>query len=61
MGALIVSPTRELAAQISGVLEEFLKDQDDEEESKRLRQMLIICGDGRSVQADLRKVRKDLQ
>lgn len=38
MGGIIVSPTRELASQISEVIEEFLK------ESKSITQLLLIGG-----------------
>ncbi len=71
VGAVVVSPTRELARQISEVFQEFIKDageaggDDDQEEGEKqkrrqkLSQMLVIGGEGRSVQEDLRKVRSD--
>ena len=47
VGAIIISPTRELAAQISEVLSIFLKD------ISHLSHQLFIGGPGRSVQLDL--------
>jgi len=50
IGALIVSPTRELATQISQVLQEFLDD-------LNLKQMLMIGG--HSMAKDLKKFKCD--
>ncbi len=57
IGALIVSPTRELASQISEVLEEFIMDINEESGEDTLKQMLLIGG--RDIQADLKKVSVD--
>jgi hypothetical protein len=51
IGGLIISPTRELATQISEVLDNFL-----DNESVQISQMLMIGG--RNLAKDLKKVKE---
>lgn len=53
IGALIISPTRELALQISEVLERFL----EHEDLRFLRQKLIVGGN--SIDDDIKSLVKD--
>jgi ATP-dependent RNA helicase DDX55/SPB4 len=50
IGALILSPTRELASQIGEVLQSFLKNLPE------LRQQMFIGGSNSSVNNDIEKV-----
>ena len=52
IGALILSPTRELASQISEVLEIFLKN------LPQLKQQMFIGGSNSTVNNDIAKVTK---
>ena len=61
VGAVIISPTRELASQISAVVQEFTDDLGrKEEEEDHVTQMIMIGGKSSTVAQDLEKVGKVL-
>lgn len=53
VGAIVISPTRELATQTSGVIKSFL----DHSDFKHFRQQLIVGGN--SVEEDVHRLKKD--
>lgn len=53
IGAIVISPTRELATQTSGVLKSFL----DHADLKHFRQQLIVGGN--SVEEDVHRLKRD--